>query len=931
MTVWTALFTFILRPLELVFELIYKTAYELIKNPGLSIIALSLAMNFLVLPLYRRADAIQEEERDTEAKLNKWVTHIKKTFKGDERTMMLQTYYRQNNYSPAHSLRSAVSLFLEIPFFIAAYRFLSGLELLQGASLGPVADLSKPDTLLVVGGLTIHVLPILMTVVNIISSAIFSKGYPMKTKIQLYAMAAVFLVLLYNSPSGLAFYWTLNNLFSLFKTIFYKLKHPGFAFSALVAACGVGVSVWGLVLLIQGSVLAGPIMVPSGLVVTVPFFVMLYKLTHKTEKPQKAPSVLRQPSGKNFVLSGLFLSVLTGLLIPSAVLKASPEEFVDVKFFVHPLWYLAYSFLLALGFFVLWFGVFYRLASPKARPAFESGMWAFCGVAAADYLLFGTKQGTISSELVLDNGWHFSVWEMVMNGVIIAMIVMDLVIIYRKWGKIVPKVLAVILATVVCMSGINCVQIQKAVATVTPKIEVETTKAPSFTLSKTGKNVVVIMLDRAMGEYVPYIFNERPELKKQFSGFTYYSNVISYGGHTIFATPALYGGYEYTPVELNKRNTEKMKDKQNEALKVMPALFDSKGFDVTVFDPSFASYHSIPDLSIYKKYPNIARFNTAGYFADEDAVENRIENRNRNFFCYGLTKVTPLFMQGFLYSDGQYNRISAANGQVIESLSTAYGTNSDFLNCYRVLENMESMTNFTGDKGGSFLMMSNDITHNAALLSAEDGYAPRLRVNNTKYDEEHSDRFTVDGRTLTVETDSQMSLYHSNAAALIRLGAWFDYLRENGVYDNTRIILVSDHGFSTLQMENFVLDPGDRDRAIDSRISDTEFYYPLLMVKDFNSKGFTVSDEFMTNADVPTLATQDLIQDPINPLTGNSINNAEKTAHDQYIIATPDFYVSDNSGTTFTPSKWYAVHDDIWERGNWTLLNEKTTMPKGAS
>ena len=40
------------------------------------------------------------------------------------------------------------------------------------------------------------------------------------------------------------------------------------------------------------------------------------------------------------------------------------------------------------------------------------------------------------------------------------------------------------------------------------------------------------------------------------------------------------------------------------------------------------------------------------------------------------------------------------------------------------------------------------------------------------------------------------------------------------------------------------------------RYGDVEFFYPLLMVKDFDSKEFKVSDEFMTNADVPTLATE---------------------------------------------------------------------------
>jgi membrane protein insertase Oxa1/YidC/SpoIIIJ len=136
---------------------------------------------------------MQERARDTEAALKKGVDHIKKTFSGNERMMMLQTYYRQNHYSPTNALKGSVSLLLEIPFFMAAYQFLSGLNLLQGVSFGPIADLSAPDGLLKIGALTLNLLPILMTVINFISAAIYLKGFPLKTKIQLYGMAVFFL------------------------------------------------------------------------------------------------------------------------------------------------------------------------------------------------------------------------------------------------------------------------------------------------------------------------------------------------------------------------------------------------------------------------------------------------------------------------------------------------------------------------------------------------------------------------------------------------------------------------------------------------------------------------------------------------------------------------------------------------------------------
>ena len=219
MSFFTLLGNFFIGPLKLLFEAIYAIAYDVIGSPGLSIIFLSLCMNILVLPLYRRADAMQEEVRDSEEALKRGVTHIKKTFSGNERMMMLQTYYRQNNYSPLHSLKGSVSLLLEIPFFMAAYQFLSGLGILKDVPFGPIADLSAPDGLLDLGFVTLNLLPILMTVINVISSAVYLKGFPLKSKIKLYVIALFFLVFLYSSPSGLVFYWTLTNLFSLFKNI----------------------------------------------------------------------------------------------------------------------------------------------------------------------------------------------------------------------------------------------------------------------------------------------------------------------------------------------------------------------------------------------------------------------------------------------------------------------------------------------------------------------------------------------------------------------------------------------------------------------------------------------------------------------------------------------------------------------------------------
>ena len=120
-----------IKPLELIFELIFSFAYKISTNPAIDIIILSLAVNLLALPLYIRADKIQKQARDREKELRPLSDHIKKYFKGDEKLMILQTFYRVENYSPLASLKSIISLLLQIPFFVAAYQFLSHLQLLH--------------------------------------------------------------------------------------------------------------------------------------------------------------------------------------------------------------------------------------------------------------------------------------------------------------------------------------------------------------------------------------------------------------------------------------------------------------------------------------------------------------------------------------------------------------------------------------------------------------------------------------------------------------------------------------------------------------------------------------------------------------------------------------------------------------------------------
>lgn len=887
MSIGTILYTLLIGPLKLLFEVIFSYANALTHSPGLSIFVLSLAINLLVLPLYKRSDALQEEERDMQAKLQKGVAHIKKVFKGDERMLILQTYYRQNQYKPLYVLRGATSLLLEIPFFLAAYSFLSNLAMLSGVSLGPIADLGKPDGLITVFGLRVNLLPIVMTLVNFVSSAIFTKDYPAKTKVQLYGMAVFFLVFLYDSSSGLVFYWILNNVFSLIKNIFYRLKRSK---KAVFAAKSLG---------------RKDICCPGG------------------------KSREWVPNSRLFLCAALFLAALSGALIPSSVIEASPLEFVSDASFYHPLWYLVNSACLAFGSCVIWFGVFYWLAPPKGKVIFERVLCVLCGAAIVDYLFFGKNLGILTPALQYEQGMAFERAEVLINAAVVTAVAAGMYLISTKWRKAACEILLVGSLAVLGMSAINIVSIDHVVDAYM-STQSDGKDEIQISLSKKGKNVIVLMLDRAAGHMVPYIMNEKPELKEQFTGFTYYSNVVSFGRNTNFASPALYGGYEYTPLELNKRDTESLCDKQNEALKVMPVMFLNEEYDVTVFDPTYANYQWIPDLSIYEEYPEIKTAITMGAFngalrKDSEEAANPAK-RNRNFFCFAVMKAAPLCIQKSLYEYGNYHHLTELSElvesddfdsyptdsfQMEETPYKAVGLYSAFLDAYTVLTHLSDITKITNDDRNSFLMMSNDTTHNGTMLQ-EPEYVPAEVVDNTAYEEAHADRFTLDGTTLHLEDSISIQHYQINMAAFLQLGKWFDYLRENGVYDNTRIILVSDHNAGIEDMEELSVPiEGQENLNITG-------FFPLLMVKNFGShQEFTTSGEFMTNADVPTLASSGLIGQPVNPFTGKTIDSSAKTAEKMYLFAGRQWDTTKNNGNTFLPDYWYSVHDDLWNPDNW--------------
>lgn len=846
------LFFIFIQPLVLLIECIFTIMSRLFGNYGLAIIMVSIVINLLILPLYKRSDALQEQERKKQKDMEHWVKHIRKTFKGDERFMMLSTYYRQQDYQPLNAIRGSLSLLLQIPFFIAAYHYLTTVNM-QGASFLFLKNLSEADHLWKLGTFSINVMPLLMTAINLISGFIYTKEFAFKDKMQLYVLAGVFLVILYQSPSGLVLYWTMNNLFSLCKNIVMKCLMP-----------------------------------------------VLEK--HKKEPVEKVPITT---SPKAFVTGALLLTVLIGLVIPASVISASPAEFISINAYRTPLIFVWLTLCVAIGVFLVWGGILYYISSPKAKMILEKGACALALIALTDYMFFGNRTGMVSPILVFEGGLSvdLKIGVLSLGIAVVLAVVLWTSFKYRKFWQ---SVLSILILSLLVL-GIR--DMRKADRELKEMDYIKSLSAqgetkevePILTLSKTEKNVVVFMVDRAISDYFPYILAEKPELKEQFSGFVYYPNTISFGQYTIYGSAAIFGGYEYMPAEMNARDDMPAVEKQNEALKVLPVLFQDMNYDVTICDPPLAGYREISDLSIYEEYPDMKAYITMGaYMGEDDRFVKRLQDsQERNFFCYSLLKAAPVLAQPILYDGGNYFESAKNNTQ-----------SPAFMESYTVLSNLPGLTDIREDSPGGFVMINNETPHEPCLLQMPD-YVPADSVSNGAY--EDSSRFTMDGRTMRVENSYQLEHYHINMATYLQLGKWLDYLKECGVYDNTRIIIVSDHGRTLGQFEDLLV----------SEELDVQGYHPILLVKDFNAGEFAVSDTFMTNGDVPVLALEGLMEEPVNPFTGKPIDDTAKKEGKLYITTAENY--DQNPGNTIdtTGGVWYTLTgENIFDKNNWKKVEE---------
>jgi YidC/Oxa1 family membrane protein insertase len=187
---------------------VMNTLHAYVKSYALAIIIMTIIIRSLLWPLQNAATKSMRKM----SKLSPIMNELREKYKDDPQRMNQETMKLYKEYG-VNPFGGCLPMLVQIPIFFGFYGMLDKAIELRNSSFLWVHDLSQPDTVFHLGGIPINILPLVMAATQLWQMAITPKtGDPAQQRMFLF-MPLIFLFICYNYASGLALYWTVQNLF----------------------------------------------------------------------------------------------------------------------------------------------------------------------------------------------------------------------------------------------------------------------------------------------------------------------------------------------------------------------------------------------------------------------------------------------------------------------------------------------------------------------------------------------------------------------------------------------------------------------------------------------------------------------------------------------------------------------------------------------
>ena len=844
----------LLKPFEILLASVFSLSVSITNNYGIALILMSFFITLITTPIYFLADRWADEEKKIQDEMRPEIDSVKAVYDGQKQFYLIQTIHRIHGYKFFYSFRSMLGILFQIPFFFSAYNVLSAQTVFSGISFAFVSDLGKPDGLL----WGINLLPALMTLVNMISALFFSKSLKVKDNLQAFVLALFFFIFLYSSPSALLIYWTMNNIFSLLKSIIktrkvkFSLmgKDDKLLISSFLKTYGVFFAIYilsfslnafshyrkyilllycfpfgfiFLVSLLRKKVSSGFIVRHSFSLLCLFFSVVLYLMNARLSyfkdviflvliisvtyllyilvKPQKRFEILNNTLTTKdsllIILLGIFLFTV---VLPLSVYASNPLEITS-----SPLKLVSVGVVLFLISCVVIICLRNKTKIINTIVLLISFALLFY---LFNYVLLPVNGLTVQGfELANVNLISTKLSYFIRDLGILFLVVLTFFLLTRK-----KQVLFIYLSAFLIVGSIlsstkllTAYKELKSKETPTEITYITSDILSKHQFSKNQKNVIIFICDMFNSEYISDIRKEYPLFDEQYKDFVWYRDTLSISGWTVSSMPSLMLGEGYTLADMNSQE-DSVNVFFSESSNILNRIVNSHGYDYSNISVSAES-----DYSLYAY--EYARQNNINF--------NQYSKINLAFF-YPIFMSLPQIMKMYIYDNG--NWLSFSDKKAIE-----FNRN----NALKSLSYLELLPTISSkeNKNPRFFMMRTELSHTPYGIDSD------MNVIQNTYPDTVNKSFT-----------SGMAAYYSGKKTIMEIGNFINWLKDNELYDNSLIVICSDHGNNCYDngLDNFA--DTDEEKIYFSRANS------LFMIKKPGEEHdeFTVNtSEMYSNADIP--------------------------------------------------------------------------------
>lgn len=179
-----------------------------------ALISLTLGVKALIVPLATWASRGIAENREQAKILEPQIKELKLRFKGEEQSERILALYKQAGFNPFLPLKATFVLLAQIPVFVGVFISVNSDARFQGESLWIIKDVTKPDALIQLFGLSLNLLPFVLLLVSAANLLVMRRlqGMQLSQEITGWFISIGFFLILFDQPAALVVYWTFNIL-----------------------------------------------------------------------------------------------------------------------------------------------------------------------------------------------------------------------------------------------------------------------------------------------------------------------------------------------------------------------------------------------------------------------------------------------------------------------------------------------------------------------------------------------------------------------------------------------------------------------------------------------------------------------------------------------------------------------------------------------